>query len=184
MEAAKASMSLAEARAAQAAIRELVAAARGAGRLEPAEADDLRETLESEVNLEFGARHEDAALAAFAATVQRPVYGEQRRVSVPLPLEGAEAALGTVFPTPHSRCLSALDAEKAAAAAAEAAGGALAAEAAAAPKAEPYFRLTGFVDALVDLPRATAKRRPRRRGRRPDGRGRGQAQDGENQGPS
>lgn len=164
--ASKQAMSLAAVQGAKEAIRVLMAVAKESGRLSPEEADELRDTLDFEVNCEFGARHEDAALAAFAAKVGRPVYGDQRRVSIPLPHEGPEHALGTVFPMPHTKCLSALDAEASALAASkDGAPEAVAADTGrvpaggvdGAPKSEPLFRLTGFIDGMVDLPRCTAK---------------------------
>jgi len=157
MNASKQAMSVEGARAAQEALRVLVKVAEQAGRLTAEEAQELKSTLESEINLEFGARHEDAALEAYSARTRRKVYGEQRRVDIPLPKEGPEQALFTVFPTPRTVTLSWLDAESAAVA--EAVGADAAAGASCAKKQEekPYFRLTGFIDGLIDLPRATAK---------------------------
>lgn len=130
------------AQVAREAVASAVTAAEEAKRLSPEEAQELRKTLELEINLEFGARHEDAALAAYEARLGRHVYGQQLRVSVPLPAEGAEAALGLAFLPPHLGLrpkeqddVKAVKAVKA--------------------EVRPYFRFTGFVDALADVPRGS-----------------------------
>lgn len=115
----------------QEAVRVLLQVAEKAKRLTAAEIEDLRSILQSEMNCEFGARHEDAAIDAYALRVRAPVYGQQRRVSVPLPAEPTEA-LTTVFPMPGIDGCS---------------------RGQAGAEAKPFFRLTGFVDGMVDLPR-------------------------------
>mmetsp|Transcript_66978 Transcript_66978/g.139844 ORF Transcript_66978/g.139844 Transcript_66978/m.139844 type:complete len:639 (+) Transcript_66978:109-2025(+) len=150
---------VATARTAQEVVRSLVKAALDAGKLSLDESEELRSTLELEINLQFGARHEDAALAAYSDRVGRKVYGDQRRISIPLPKEGPVQALGTVFPAPLASCLSQIDAE------AERIGKEAGIEPSSMKRIgnnyyevdEPFFRLTGFVDGLVDLPRKTAK---------------------------
>jgi len=125
------------ARAAQTLVSNLVSGAEQAGQLTPEEGSDLRQALELEVNLGFGARHEDAAIEAYASQVGHQVYGQQRRVSIALPEAGPSAALAHTFPPPRCDPLPSSDCKTG-------------------PRdesAEPaYFRLTGFVDGLVDLP--------------------------------
>lgn len=135
------------AQVAREAVAAAVAKAEAAQLISLEEASDLRNSLELEINLEFGARHEDAALAAYETRIGRRVYGQQLRISVPLPAEGAAAALGVSFPPPHSGVRpsseeSATSAEKAKASEAT----------------RPYFRLTGFVDGLADVPGAVLPR--------------------------
>jgi len=132
------------ARAAQDAVRMLVQVAEKSGRLTVEEAFELKETLEKEICLEFGARHEDAALDAYAVKMGRPVYGQQKRISVALPQVSPAEALSAVFPPPGS-----FGPELAAGAAASSAGSL-------GDQREAFFRLTGFVDGIVDLPRTAA----------------------------
>lgn len=130
------------AQVAREAIARTVAAAERTSRLTSKEAGELRTTLEREVNLEFGARHEDAALEAYEARTGMRVYGQQKRISVALPSEGPEQALLNVFPraayggkqTGNSEPSSDVTtvSEKTADA--------------------PFFRLTGYIDGLVDVP--------------------------------
>jgi len=88
-----------------------------------------------------GARHEDAALEGYAERVGCPVYGEQKRVNVAMPLSGPAEALAHTFPRPPS------------AAPQREAPGAGPAGNSAVPTEEPLFRLTGFVDGIADVPR-------------------------------
>lgn len=135
--ASKESLGVEGTQAAQEAVKILVDLAEQGGRLTQKDAGELRDMLNMEINVEFGARHEDAAIEAYSAQVGTKVYGEQRRVSVPLPPGGPETALAQVFPMPSTGV------------------GDAKADAQAAPK--PYFRLTGFIDGMVDLPRHTPR---------------------------
>lgn len=121
--------------AAKEAVRMLLSVAEKAKRLTAQEAADLSSILEMEINVEFGARHEDAAIQAYSARVGQPVYGEQRRVSVALPNIDPGEALAKCFPAPTP---------------AESSSRSEAKEGQASEK--PLFRLTGFVDGMVDLP--------------------------------
>eukprot|EP00928_Gymnodinium_smaydae_P053415 TRINITY_DN37405_c0_g1_i1.p1 TRINITY_DN37405_c0_g1~~TRINITY_DN37405_c0_g1_i1.p1 ORF type:complete len:712 (+),score=163.07 TRINITY_DN37405_c0_g1_i1:202-2337(+) len=130
-------------------VAERLAAAEAAGSLSAQESADLRNTLELELNLDFGARHEDAALEAYAARVGQPIYGEQHRVQVAMPCGGPEEALTTVFPAQGSGCRASIEAE-AAERQRRRASHAEGRNDQATPEA--YFKLTGFTDAIVDLP--------------------------------
>merc|ERR1740129_1934330 len=128
------------AREAQKVVAHHVAVAQTAGRLSVAEAEELRRTLELEVNLEFGARHEDAAVEAYEIQSGRSVYGQQRRVSLPLPKAGAAEALAHTLPPMRDDPLPQ--------------DGPVADEGIS--SGDAYFLLTGFVDGLVDIPRKDA----------------------------
>eukprot|EP00747_Dinoflagellata_sp_TGD_P193844 gnl/TRDRNA2_/TRDRNA2_60573_c0_seq2.p1 gnl/TRDRNA2_/TRDRNA2_60573_c0~~gnl/TRDRNA2_/TRDRNA2_60573_c0_seq2.p1 ORF type:complete len:564 (+),score=84.74 gnl/TRDRNA2_/TRDRNA2_60573_c0_seq2:195-1694(+) len=112
---------------------QMVGVSETAARLTAEEAADLRRTIQSEINVGFGAQHEDAALRAYEARVGCKVYGEQRRIQVALPQAGPAEALAVAFPAcgkaPSAECGS---------------------------EENPYFLLTGFVDGLIDLPSANA----------------------------
>jgi len=146
------------AREAQQVVARTVLAAESAGRLTSEEATELRRTLELEINLEFGARHEDAAIEAYEAQMKRPVFGQQRRVSMALPEGGHMEALAHTLP-PLRREPLPKDEEVAA----RPSGGSHVVERPETVnlpegeeqerKAEAYLRLTGFVDGLIDLPR-------------------------------
>jgi len=129
------------AREAQREIGTVVTAALESGRLSEEEASELQRTLEKEVNLEFGERHEDAAISAYEAQIGYPVYGQQRRVSLALPKSSPHEALSLAFPPLRQDPLPPPP-EKSAEEHTENHG-----------TNKPYFRLTGFVDGLVDLPR-------------------------------
>jgi len=140
------------ARDAQKAVGQTVAAAEQAGRLTEDEASELRQMLEMEINLEFGARHEDAAIDAYSQQVGQQVYGQQRRVSLAMPEAGPAEALARVLPPTRSEPLPREEQEGGSSSSSgpppeEGPG-----------KREAYFRLTGFVDGLVDLPREGASR--------------------------
>lgn len=142
------------AQAAKEAVSQAIAAAEKTKKLTVEEAQELKNTLELEINLEFGARHEDAAIEAYEQRVGRKVYGQQHRVSVRMPSEGSDVALAKAFPAPFPG-LRPRDAVQ--------------------PRIEgnndppldgslkrkrdhheePYFRLTGFIDGLVDIVRGT-----------------------------
>ena len=62
---------------------------------------DLRQALELEINLEFGARHEEAAIEIYEARLGKKVYGQQHRVSVGMPPDGPKFALSHCFPPPY-----------------------------------------------------------------------------------
>lgn len=126
-------------------------AAQQRGNLTTEEAAELRQMLEQELNLEFGARHEDAAIRAYETQVGSSVFGEQRRVSMGFPDCDPKEALKRVLPPlrrePLPRDEVATESERATnvdkqGTAGEDADG-----------EEHLFRLTGFVDGLVDLPR-------------------------------
>jgi len=126
------------ARDAQRAVGQTTAAAQQAGRLTAEEADELRRQLELEINLEFGARHEDAAIEAYSQQLGQPVYGQQRRVSLAMPEAGPAQALAEALPPPRAEPMS-VEKEHPTTRGSE--------------SGDAYFRLTGFVDGLVDLPR-------------------------------
>eukprot|EP00929_Paragymnodinium_shiwhaense_P038468 TRINITY_DN20313_c0_g1_i1.p1 TRINITY_DN20313_c0_g1~~TRINITY_DN20313_c0_g1_i1.p1 ORF type:complete len:558 (-),score=175.61 TRINITY_DN20313_c0_g1_i1:378-2015(-) len=146
LKAAREAMWLEPMRAAQENIRQLVAAAKEAGRLDAEEAEELDSTLQQECNLSFGDRHEDAAIEAYEQLVGAKVYGCQRRVSVPMPPEGPAAALASL---PAVR-LEAMPPDEPAVPGKEASEKAKRRDEEASPA---YFRVTGFIDGLVNLPR-------------------------------
>jgi hypothetical protein len=128
------------AREAQKTIRRAVASAQESGKLTLDEATDLTRTLELEVNCDFGERYEDKAIEAYEKVVGRPVYGQQRRVSLALPEAGPAQALASTVPPLRNDTLPSDEDVKTV------------------PKdvdedKPAFFRLTGFIDGLVDLPR-------------------------------
>lgn len=127
-----------------------VEAARTAECLTAEEAQELRRLLELDLNLEFGARHEDAALASYEAHVGARTFGQQHRLKVPMPPGGAAEALAHVFPATGTGSKASI--EKTQVPAAEHLGGPVAAKPYVEPEREAYFYLTGFTDAIVDLP--------------------------------
>jgi len=133
------------AQAAREAVSKAVETAEQAGRLTKEEAAELRNTLELEINLEFGSRHEDAALEGYEAQIGTRTYGQQHRVKVAMPRGGVSEALARVFPAEGSGSRSRIEAQ--AAEASTAAGGPPA------DTSDVFFYLTGFTDAIVDLPR-------------------------------
>lgn len=138
-------------------VAETIEVAQREGKLTAEEAAELRNTLELECNLEFGERHEDAAIREYETRVGSPVYGQQRRVSMGLPEAGAAEALAHCFKMVQRKVLPPLPPE-------EKEKPPMPAESALAPFPHgsgtgskesddgAYFRLTGFVDGLVDLP--------------------------------
>lgn len=124
---------------AQKTLRELVAKSKAEGKVNDQEAEELQQTLQLEVNLDFGARHEDSAIERYQKKVGADVYGQQKRVFLPMPAEGPNFALCQAFPPPASA--AALPRDQAPAAPATDQG------------AKPLFYLTGYVDGLVDVPR-------------------------------
>jgi hypothetical protein len=124
------------------AVATAVTAAERNGRLNAEEAAELRNQLELEINLEFGTRHEDAALKAYENRVAQQVYGDQYRVKVAMPCGGPAEALARVFPPEGWGSRSKLEA-------AATAGRGTYDEV-----DQPYFYLTGFTDGIVDLPRS------------------------------
>eukprot|EP00933_Yihiella_yeosuensis_P000423 TRINITY_DN10064_c4_g1_i1.p1 TRINITY_DN10064_c4_g1~~TRINITY_DN10064_c4_g1_i1.p1 ORF type:complete len:536 (-),score=134.60 TRINITY_DN10064_c4_g1_i1:301-1722(-) len=151
------------AKEAREAVSQAVASAERSERLDAQEAQELRQTLELEVNLEFGARHEDAAISAYEARLGTKVYGQQHRVALPLQGDGPEAALAQAFPAPHPGVRPRHDVVDGGTADASSAKGnsnsgssssSGGGDGAKAPL--PHFRLTGFVDGLVDVVRGIA----------------------------
>merc|ERR1712048_1000929 len=90
------------------AVAQAVAAAEQVGNLTLDEAAQMRQMLELEINMEFGARHEDTALGDYATRVGSQVYGEQERVKIPMPPGGPHEALLHAFPNPTDRCKAAM----------------------------------------------------------------------------
>uniref|UniRef100_A0A7S4RY27 Uncharacterized protein n=1 Tax=Alexandrium monilatum TaxID=311494 RepID=A0A7S4RY27_9DINO len=135
------------ARDAQRAVGRATAAAEQAGRLTTEEAGELRRMLELEIILEFGARHEDAAIDVYSQQVGQPVYGQQRRVSLALPAAGPAEALQRALPPLRAEPLPRQEPAE------QKGGEAGGARGASSGGPDAYFRLTGFVDGLVDLPR-------------------------------
>lgn len=148
--------------AARAKMLEAVGSAERGGRLSVKDAEMLRNDLDMELNVEFGARHEDAALLAYEASVGQPCYGAQQRIRVALPRAGPEEALATVFPSPGSgsRASSAGHGLSPSSGSSPAGGGVPATSGASTPvkSGEAYFYLTGFIDGLVDVPRGGGAR--------------------------
>ncbi|CAJ1385456.1 unnamed protein product [Effrenium voratum] len=128
------------------ALQEVVARAEKQRRLSETEAADLRQMLELEVNLTFGARHEDTALESYEARVGSRVYGQQLRVFAAMPAEGPDAAL-RYLPSPHENVRPREDGET---------KGGREKNKQKQDGPLPLFYLTGFVDALVDVPRGAA----------------------------
>ena len=130
------------------AVAHSVAAAAEAGKLTLDEASDLQRKLELEINLGFGTRHEDEAIKAYEAKIGRSVYGQQRRVSLMFPRAGPAEALARIvslvkqdpMPSDSEHCTDTI--------------GDTLKEGDAAVSADMLFRLTGFVDGLVDFPHA------------------------------
>lgn len=144
------------AQAARQAVSQVVAKAEELQRLSSQEAQELRQTLELEINLEFGARHEDNAIEVYEGRVGRKVYGQQHRVSVPMPAEGHLVALAQALPPPHPGVrpkddLVQVDADRPPAP--QSTGTGVNGSDREGPR--PFFRLTGFVDGLLDVPRAS-----------------------------
>merc|ERR1711937_1043223 len=108
-------------------------------------------TLEKEVNLTFGERHEDSAIDAYAAQLGHKVYGQQRRVSIAMPPGGPSEALAITLPQLRTDPLPPPVDEQV--------GEDISAKPANTTRElegdteKTFFRLTGFVDGLVDLPR-------------------------------
>ena len=162
------------ARAAKEAVVCLVAAAESTGKLTVDEAEQLRSTLELEINLEFGARHEDAAIEKYEARIGKKVYGQQHRVSVGMTRDGPSVALSTCFPTPHIGTRPEDDVNINLDGAKEASGDGsgtfrttghvndvgverFVTKAASGNSEErPLIRLAGFVDGIVDVPRGSS----------------------------
>jgi len=158
-------------------VTDTVGAAEHAKKLTQEEAADLKRMLEMEISCEFGARHEDAAIDAYAGQLGAEVYGQQRRVSMAFPkCSPQEALLHTLPPlrdTPlpreegltSSAKLNAADEKTASVVAGDAdiggGGTGSSATGCAATTVDKntndstcdaaHFRLTGFVDGLVDL---------------------------------
>lgn len=161
--------SVAEARAAREAVDRAVDAAKVDGKLSDGEAADLKNTLQLEINLDFGTRHEDAALEAYEVKIGVRTYGQQHRIKVAMPRAGPGEAL-LRFPVPGSGCKSTIEAAAAANAAATAAvadasgpavsGAATNVETQGCTKGhadeDAYFYITGFTDAIVDIPKGPA----------------------------
>ncbi|CAE7751573.1 unnamed protein product, partial [Symbiodinium necroappetens] len=105
---------------------------------------DIKRPSRLEVNLDFGARHEDAAIEAYQERVGSQVYGQQHRVCLPLPVDGATHALCQAFPAPHEGTRPREDI-KANAVGQESKPPSDAREV---PVHRPFFLLTGFVDGL------------------------------------
>lgn len=142
------------AQAAKEAVGQAIAAAEKTKKLTAEEAQELKNTLELEINLEFGARHEDAAIEAYEQRVGRKVYGQQHRVSVRMPSEGPDVALAKAFPAPFPALRPRDDLQLKMEGNKEAPlDGSLKRKRD--HHEEPYFRLTGFVDGLVDIVRGT-----------------------------
>merc|ERR1712048_746772 len=99
---------------------------------------------EKEINLEFGARHEDAAIEAYQKRIGHEVYGTQCRIKVAMPCGGAAVALASAFPPTDSACKAQIDSF---------------ADGFAMGQIEPYFYLTGFTDGIVDVPRVELEKR-------------------------
>lgn len=147
---------------AQRAVGRSAAAARDAGRLTAEEAEELHKMLDMEINLEFGTRHEDAAIDAYSKQTGSQVFGQQRRVSLALPVGGPAEALAHTLPPPRAEPLARQELGPTEVQGAQCMLGDQVGQggvnsghsAAAAVSSDAYFRLTGFVDGLVDLPRA------------------------------
>jgi len=137
------------AQAAREAIAKAVEAAEHKQSLTAEEARDLRQTLELEVNLDFGARHEDTAIEAYQERLGSQVYGQQHRVCLPLPADGATHALCQAFPAPHEGARPRTDIKTAAVGQESNAPS----DVREVPVHRPFFLLTGFVDGLVDVRR-------------------------------
>eukprot|EP00931_Biecheleriopsis_adriatica_P078642 TRINITY_DN5206_c0_g1_i1.p1 TRINITY_DN5206_c0_g1~~TRINITY_DN5206_c0_g1_i1.p1 ORF type:complete len:588 (+),score=150.81 TRINITY_DN5206_c0_g1_i1:37-1764(+) len=149
------------AQSARASVSAAVTAAERSQKLSAQEAEELRQTLELEINLEFGARHEDTALEAYEARLGAKVYGQQHRVSVALPHDGPSIALSQAFPAPHADArprddvkVDTCNSDGGTAGSTAGAGSGVSGKGDKA-QSRPYFRLTGFVDGLVDVPRAS-----------------------------
>mmetsp|Transcript_65599 Transcript_65599/g.118175 ORF Transcript_65599/g.118175 Transcript_65599/m.118175 type:complete len:614 (+) Transcript_65599:72-1913(+) len=136
-----------------------VAKAERAGRLTAEEAKELRSTLELEINLEFGTRHEDSALEVYEQRMGTKVYGAQHRVSVPMPADGPQAALSQAFPVPHTGVRprdgdGVSSGDHGSRSDSKVAGNSSSIDSNLRGP-QPFFRLTGFVDGLVDVQRGS-----------------------------
>ncbi|CAK9076888.1 unnamed protein product [Durusdinium trenchii] len=136
LKAAQEAQNVEAAEGARSQLRDLVAKAKADGRITAEEAAELQQTLELEVNLDFGARHEDSAIERYEKKVGSKVYGQQQRVFLPMPVDGPQFAVCQAFPPPFISAVRPRE-EK--------------------PKedqgARPLFFLTGYVDGLVDVQR-------------------------------
>lgn len=151
--------SVADARGAREAVEKTVASARQSGRLSEQESADLLNALQLEVNLDFGTRHEDAALDLYEARLGSKTYGQQHRIKVAMPYSGPAAALAR-FPLAGTGCRTAIEAMAAAAEEKRKVAeekrksqenDGLASSSATDADPETYFFLTGFTDAIVDV---------------------------------
>ncbi|CAK9076891.1 unnamed protein product [Durusdinium trenchii] len=80
LKAAQEAQNVEAAEGARSQLRDLVAKAKADGRITAEEAAELQQTLELEVNLDFGARHEDSAIERYEKKVGSKVYGQQQRL--------------------------------------------------------------------------------------------------------
>lgn len=108
---------------ASAAIAKAVEQAQKDSKLSAEEAQELRRVLELELKLEFGARHEDAALLIYQNRVGQPVHSQQRRVFFAMPGDPVTALSELNKQEPKEKT-----------------------------EGLPAFYLTGFVDGMVDVP--------------------------------
>ena len=135
-------------------VSRLIDAAKCRGSLCAEEAQDLLQKLHLEINLEFGARHEAAAIRAYEAYVGSNVFGEQRRVFMGFPEVDSKEALHRVLPSLRQEPLPR---EEVSTACEHGKGHSIHEQFVerdgSTGSADDYFRLTGFVDGLVDLPR-------------------------------
>jgi hypothetical protein len=146
------SQTVMQAQAAREAIERTVKSAKLEGSLTDDEAAELLNALQLDINLDFGERHEDSALAAYEARVGARNYGDQHRVKVAMPRGGPAEALAR-FPSPGSACRSSIEAA-AASSNSKAAAGSSTVEAGQIDAAEDaFFYITGFTDGIVDIPR-------------------------------
>lgn len=137
LQAAQRAQNVEAAQDAQQRLREAVAKAKAEGKVNDQEAAELQQTLQLEVNLDFGARHEDSAIERYQKKVGADVYGQQKRVFLPMPADGPNVALCQAFPPPARDGALPRDQQPATTD----------------QGAKPLFYLTGYVDGLVDVPR-------------------------------
>ena len=134
-------------------VTDTVGGAETAGELTQEEAADLKRMLEMEISCDFGARHEDAAIDAYAGQVAAEVYGQQRRVSMAFPRCNPEEALLHTLPPLRDSPLPREEQQRGSTSHGD--SGCVVATGDESTKDHTpdaaHFRLTGFVDGLVDL---------------------------------
>lgn len=143
-------------KSARADVARIASEVQAAGRVTAEEAAEIQRALELEINLDFGERHEDSAVAAYSKRIGLPVYGDQHRVKVAMPWPSgcgnaptaADLAMTGVLPA-HRIGSRREELDRGFG------GGGMFGD----PR-EAFFYLTGFTDGIVDIPVAQTTPQP------------------------